>query len=117
MCVESPGDEGKCAQPSDSRSGSSRTSSQWTYDELSKLGPVIPASLADEILGIGATLGKRLRRRGEFPIELLSGLGRHHKVRTADLFRYLHLDGSDPKLSVPQGTLHLVDSEHQEGPP
>jgi hypothetical protein len=67
------------------------TSNIRTLADLAELPPVIPVALADEILGIGSTLSKRLRARGQYPIRLLPQIGRHHKVSTADLLAYLNV--------------------------
>lgn len=69
-----------------------------TYADLAGLPPVIPATTADRILGIGTTLGRQLRARGDYPVPLLAGLGRHHKVSTGALLAYLGLDASSGRL-------------------
>jgi hypothetical protein len=68
------------------------------YADLAGLPPVIPATLADQILGIGTTLGRQLRARGEYPVPVLAGLGRHHKVSTGALLAYLGLDAPGGRL-------------------
>lgn len=56
--------------------------------DLCELPPVIPAYVADEVLGIGSSLGKALRRQGRYPVPFFS-VGRLHKVSTIELLRYL----------------------------
>lgn len=62
-----------------------------TVASLYSLPPTIPVSMADEILGIGLTLSKRLRAQGRYPVRILPGIGRHHRVSTADLLAFLGL--------------------------
>jgi hypothetical protein len=82
---------------------------EWTYASLANLPAVISVRVADSILGIGATNGKQLRASGNYPIELLPGLGRHQKISTARLFEYL---GYVPAgLALPTGSEPRTDRE------
>lgn len=82
---------------------------EWTYASLVELPAVISVRVADSILGIGATNGKHLRASGNYPIELLPGLGRHQKISTARLFEYLGYVPSG--LMAPTGVERQVDRE------
>jgi hypothetical protein len=72
------------------------TTHEYTLASLRTLPPTIPVATADDVLGIGATLSKRLRASGRYPVRILPGIGRHHRVSTADLLAYLGiaLDGA-----------------------
>lgn len=67
-----------------------------TVASLYALPPTVPVSVADEVLGIGQTLSKRLRAQGRYPLRILPGIGRHHRVSTADLLTYLGLPLEPP---------------------
>lgn len=60
----------------------------WSLDAVGALPAVIPAALADEILGISQTLGKTLRASGRYPVRVIR-LGRLQRVSTADLLQWL----------------------------
>lgn len=60
----------------------------WSLDAVGALPAVIPAALADEILGISQTLGKALRASGRYPVRVIR-LGRLQRVSTADLLQWL----------------------------
>lgn len=60
----------------------------YTLDDVRAFPAVVPAQVADRVLGIGVTTGKALRAAGNYPVRVLRH-GRHHKVSTADLLAYL----------------------------
>lgn len=93
--------------PRKSPGDASRTGHHNTLAELYGLPPAVPIAAADRVLGVGATLSKRLRANGEYPVRLLPGRGRHHAVSLADLLTYLGLPLPAPgNSSVPDGTMH-----------
>jgi len=75
-----------------------------TYADLAALPPVIPATTCDAILGIGTTLGRSLRKRGTYPVPLLAGLGRHHKISTGALLAFRGMPTAAPAPSACRGT-------------
>lgn len=84
-----------------------------TVASLAALPPVIPVAVADEILGIGQTLSKRLRAKGTYPVRILPGLGRHHRVSTMDLLAYLGLSSAAEAVvgadaGLPDGSVHAL---------
>ncbi len=87
-----------------------------TYADLAALPPVIAATTADRILGIGTTLGRQLRAQGRYPVPLLAGLGRHHKVSTGALLAYLGLPAASPGTSAlgPAMISASTASDHQQ---
>lgn len=82
-----------------------KTHSSWTLAALTALPPVIPAATADEILGISHSLGKNLRATRDYPVRILPGLGRSHKISLADLLAYLGLPEASGRADHLDGTL------------
>lgn len=74
-----------------------------TVRDLYDLPATIPVTVADEVLGIGQTLSKRLRAQGRYPVRILPGIGRHHRVSTADLLAYLGLPLEPPPVGERPG--------------
>jgi excisionase family DNA binding protein len=54
--------------------------------------PLLDLLEAAQPLDMGRSTAYMLAQRGEFPVPILR-IGRRYKVRTADLRRYLRLDG------------------------
>jgi len=84
---------------------------------LTALPPVIPAATADEILNISHSLGKSLRANGNYPVRILPGLGRSHKISVADLLTYLGLTEVSGRLNGLDGTLQSRTTPIQEEQP
>lgn len=59
-----------------------------TEDELFALPVTFDLATAARALGIGRTKAHELARAGEFPVSVLR-IGRHYKVRRAELLRAL----------------------------
>jgi hypothetical protein len=78
---------------------------QYTYSDLISLPPVVPVAVCDHILDIGQTLSKRLRASGQYPVRILPGLGRHHRVSTADLLIYLGHSDVSGRSEAMDGTI------------
>lgn len=93
------------------------TASEWTLAALTALPPVIPAATADEILRISHSLGKSLRANGNYPVRILPGLGRSHKISVADLLTYLGLADAIGRLDRLDGTLQSPTTTIQEEQP
>ena len=81
---------------------------RWTLAALRRLPPTIPAQMADAILGIAFSTGKRLRAAGTYPVPVLS-LGRHHRVPAAPLLRLLGVPAGDVSGVDGSMPVHFAD--------
>ncbi|MHB8187762.1 MAG: hypothetical protein ACYDDU_17165 [Dermatophilaceae bacterium] len=59
-----------------------------TTEDVRGWPALLPAQLADDVLGISYATGKRLRLAGEYPLPVLM-IGRLNKVRRSDLLELL----------------------------
>lgn len=70
----------------------------YTDAEIEQLPAVIPAAVADAVLGISYRTGRELRTRGAYPVRVLH-LGRLDKIATRSLLDYL--EGREPAEVLP----------------
>ena len=89
----------KRAPKCQSGSPAAGTKRSYTLEDVKAFPAVIPAQVADRVLGMGTTLGKALRRTGRYPVRVLT-YGRFHKVSVADLLAYLEGTRPCPQLEV-----------------